>query len=332
MITEACERITWSGREALHLSAAGYEAIVVPSLGANAIVLQTEASGHRIDILRTPPDDLTLLNDPFAYGIPILFPANRVAGGEYSWDGVTYRFPRNYPNDVHIHGVLHNRAWPVDDFGTADGVAWACFSLDTETDVALQNHFPVPMRIRLKISLSERGLTHRFTVENKSEDKEIPIGLAYHTAFNVDFCGKSDGVRLHVPLLARCTDDPTDRLPNGQTTVLDSFEARLASPEGAPPLDAVVDYLYTARPGEPEAVLRDSRSGCEVVYRVGPENHYWILWNQTATEGFIAIEPQTWLSNAMHCASPVAQGAVLVPSGQAWSSECSVFVRAMREG
>ncbi len=331
MRAEGWEQIDWSGREAVRLFAAGYEAIVVPSLGANVIRLQTNLEGRTVDILRTPPDDLTLLKDPYAYGVPILFPSNRVAGGGYEWDGVRYRFPKNYPNDVHIHGVLHNRDWKNYKMGMEPGRAWIRLSLDTDRDEALRCHFPVSMAVHMEISLSGRGLTHRFTVENKSHDKEIPVGLAYHTAFRVDFCGGPGGVKLHVPLERRCSDDPVDRLPSGKTVPLSDFEARIALAEGANPLEEAVDALYTAKKDAPEAVFRDDIHGCEVVYHAGPENHFWILWNQTATEGFIAVEPQTWLSNAMNRPNPRENGAIFVPPGESWESECSIFARPVKE-
>lgn len=331
MRTAGWEQINWSGREGIRLFAAGYEAVVVPSLGANAISLKVNVGGNSLDILRTPPSDEALLEDPYAYGVPILFPANRVAGGGYHWAGVDYRFPKNYPNDVHIHGVLHNRDWPVYKAGAEDGRAWVEFTLDTDQDEALRAHFPVSMAIHLNICLSHMGLTHRFTVENKSSEQEIPVGLAYHTAFRVDFCAGLEDVKLHVPLLKRCTDDPVDRMPDGKTEPLNDFEARVAAKEGSNPLDSVVDALYTAQPGTAEAIFRDQANGCEVVYHAGPENHYWILWNKTATEGFIAVEPQTWLSNAMNRPEPKEDGAIIVAPGESWSGECSIFARAIKE-
>lgn len=331
MKSEGCQGMIWSGREALHLFAAGYEAIVVPSLGANVISLSTVIQGRTVDILRTPANAQTLLNDPYAYGIPILFPANRVAGGEYCWDGITYRFPRNYPNDVHIHGVLHNRQWPLESTGFSQGKAWARFTLDTEKDEALHSHFPLPMAIHLEISLSHQGLRHLFVVENKSKDKELPVGLAYHTAFRVDFCGKEQGVKLHVPILAHCTDDEINRLPNGKTEPLNDFERRMSSPDGCNPLEKMVDSLYTAIPGMPDAVLRDETNGCEVIYHAGGDHRYWIVWNQTTQERFIAVEPQTWLSNAMHCACPSDQGAIFILPGQSWSNSCNIYARPIKE-
>ena len=321
-----CKQIVWSGRDGYLLHASGYKAVVVPSLGANVVALYSEFEGHSLDILNTPADDKALIDDPYAYGVPVLFPANRVAGGSYCWDGVTYTFPQNYPNGVHIHGVLHNRPWPVQDCGTTQERAWIRLGMNTKVDAQLRSHFPIDMAISLEISVSPKGLTHLFTVTNDS-DRELPVGLASHTAFRVRFAGNPSAVRLSVPLLARCTEDGRDRLPDGRTAALDDFEQRIASARGAYPLEKAVDVLYTSVPGAHEAVLTDGELGCQVVYRVGEDDRYWILWNKTAREGFISVEPQTWLSDAMHLQSPGACGALFVQPHSCWSNECSIFVR-----
>ena len=324
---ENVTELIWQARKALLLLAAGYQALLVPSLGANVISLKAALDGRELDILRTPPNAETLLSDPYAYGIPVLFPANRVAGGYYECDGVRYEFPQNYPNGVHIHGVLHNREWPVTGYGAQAGRAWVRLTLSTQTDDALRSHFPIPMVIHLDISVSDEGLAHRFTVENHSADKRLPVGLAYHTAFRVAFDGDCDSVRLHVPITGRCTDDPTDRLPNGKTIALNDFESRIATPQGAWPMEEAVDYLYAAQPNASDMVMTDTRSGARVVYRADRCNHYWILWNKTATEGFIAVEPQTWLSNAMHFPHPQEQDAIFIQPGETWRSECRIFAQ-----
>lgn len=229
----SCKKEVWDGREALSISAAGYSALVVPSLGANVIYLTYTHQKNIVDILRTPPDSRTLLDDPYAYGIPILLPANRVGGGSYQWDGITYTFPQNYPNGVHIHGVLHGREWPVTDYGIINNkTAWVRLELDTAKDNDLRKHFPVDVVFRLDITLDSQGLLHTFTVCNNSSHA-FPVGLAYHTAFRVPFCQDAADTRLTIPIEARCVDSPADRLPSGETIALDDIEARLASPGGA---------------------------------------------------------------------------------------------------
>lgn len=318
--------MVWDGRPAIRLEAAGYEAVLVPSLGANVIRLCYHGEGEELDILRSPATAQELLENPYAYGVPILFPANRISGGQYEWEGVRYTFPQNYPNGVHIHGVLHNRAWPLPACTAGEGEARALFTLKTDEDAALREHFSQPVSIRLELILNENGLLHRFSVENRGS-AAFPVGLAYHTALRVPFCTGSGGVRLHVPLAARCTDDPIDRLPNGGHQPLDDFESRIATEQGAPPLEKRVDYLYTAKTPGGEAVLWDPHCSREVVYLAGAENRYWILWNQNAAEDFISVEPQTWLTNAMNRKDPALDGAIFVPPGETWSGDCRLYTR-----
>lgn len=325
----ACKQVFWDGREAFELTAGSYGALVVPSLGANVLRLWYDHGDQRFEILRTPLDAETLLGDPYAYGIPVLFPANRVADGFYEWEGVRYAFPQNYPNGVHIHGVLHNRPWTVAQSWHDASSAGIRMQLDTRTDEGLRRSFPVDVVFNLEIRLSKNGLAHLFTVENQSAHP-FPAGLAYHTAFNIPFCSSSTAgdVRISVPLKARCIDDPVNRLPAGETRDLDALEKRIASAEGAPPLEQILDYLYTARPDEPRlAVVRDIAAGWETVYTAGKDNQYWIIWNATGREGFVAIEPQTWLSNAMKQRNPVQFGAIFVHPGETWTNRTEIALR-----
>lgn len=317
----------WDGLEAVSLAAGGYRALVVPDLGANVIRLQHGVGAARLDLLRTPDGACTLREDPYAYGMPVLCPANRIAGGGYEYDGVSYRFPQNYPNGVHIHGVLHQTSWQVAALGQTHQEAWATFRVDTR-EQPLSDYYPVELEFELECRLSAGGMRQRFTCRNLSE-KTVPFGLAYHTALRVPFTkgGLAEDVRLSLPLAARCVDDPTDRLPSGKTAALTEYEQALASPQGADPLQGPMDFLYEAQPDTSDAVLRDLVTGREVVYRAGPDDHYWILWNKTATEGFIAVEPQTWLSNGIHLPEPERHGVLFLPPHSAWSGDTVLFVR-----
>ena len=328
-----CKQLLWNNREAFQLTAGSYGAWLIPSMGANVLRLWYDCDGQQFEILRTPINAETLLKDPYAYGIPVLFPANRVADGFYEWEGIRYEFPQNYPNGVHIHGVLHNRPWVVKRHWNDTNGAWVRLELNTSYDEGLRRSFPMDILICLEVGLLEKGLVHHFSVENRSEHS-LPIGLAYHTAFNVPFCCSSmaENVRISVPIKDRCVDDPTDRLPNGDTQELDELEKRFASAEGGAPLEKPIDYLYTANPDKtPIAILRDKTAGWEVTYTVGNDNKYWILWNASARERFIAIEPQTWMSNAMKQRNPKQFGAIILTPGGIWASRTEIALRPCRK-
>ena len=207
MDTEAI-RTVWDSREAVSLRAGQYEALVVPSLGANVLQLlyHDREQGRTLDILRTPDQAQTLLNDPYAYGIPVLFPANRIAGGCFTHDGITYRFPQNYPNGVHIHGVLHGYNWPLAEVRSSPNEAAAVLEASTD-DPRLRESFPIDLTIRLECILSRDGLLQRFILDNRSP-VTMPFGVAYHTAFRASL---NPWGRTPVPVGAYLYVQPGDR-------------------------------------------------------------------------------------------------------------------------
>lgn len=321
-----CRKTVWSEREALIMKTEKYEAMLVPSMGANVLRLYAYINGKTIDILHTPEHASDLLSNPFAYGIPVLFPANRVSGGSYTWDGITYSFPQNYPNHVHIHGVLHNREWPVESICVNDDSVAITLAISTENDEALHSHFPVNIKISLQITLDNNGLHHCFTLKNNS-DHVIPAGLAYHTSIRTDFGFGSSGIYLHVPLKEQCTESTVDRMPDEKTKPLDEYEKKIASEKGASPQEKAIDFLYTSKGRALDAIMRDESIGYEVVYHSDIDNFYWVLWNASGHEGFISVEPQTWLTNAVNSSDPVRNGAIFVAPHSSWTNTCSIYVR-----
>jgi galactose mutarotase-like enzyme len=64
-----------------------------------------------------------------------------------------------------------------------------------------------------------------------------------------------------------------------------------------------------------------------VAYTAGKENRYWIIWNDNAEKDFVAIEPQTWLTNAMKLPDPLKYGAIVMSRGETWVSATNIAVR-----
>lgn len=330
MNTTCSDKILWDGLDAVQLKAGAYEALIVPQLGANVIKLSYAADGRNFEIIRTPENARTLIDDPYAYGIPVLFPANRIKGGKYTYDSVTYRYPPNYPNDVHIHGVLHNNPWKIKSM-LCDGDKAVCTLMIRTCDSDLiSSCIPVDITFELENILSGQGLVQRFTVINHSEHI-FPFGLAYHTAFNVPFTQDRDPghIRLHLPIKGVCANDGPDQIPTGRIEALSEFEKDIAGVNGAMPLSEVLDNLYLGEENEREAVFKDLKYGREVVYRAGDDFKYWIIWNKTAKEGFTAVEPQTWLSNILCMDTDLYEkyGVILVHPGKSWTGDTKIFVR-----
>ena len=85
--------VDFHGLRAVEFSKGDYTALVIPEIGANLVRLCHTGLGA--EILRTPAADEieTFRRRPQVFGMPLLFPPNRIADGRYEFDGRTYRFP-----------------------------------------------------------------------------------------------------------------------------------------------------------------------------------------------------------------------------------------------
>lgn len=330
MNTTCSDRIAWDNLDAVQLKAGGYEALIIPQLGANVIKLSYAADGRNFEIIRTPENAQTLIDDPYAYGIPVLFPANRIKGGKYTYDSVTYQYPTNYPNNVHIHGVLHNNPWKIKSMSCDGDTATCSLTIRTYDNAFIKSCIPIDITFELENVLSEKGLLQRFTVVNHS-DHIFPFGLAYHTTFNVPFTADKDPghIRLHLPIKGVCANDGPDQIPSGEIGTLSAFERDIAGIDGAMPLSEVLDNLYLGEEKDKEAVFKDLKHDKDIVYRAGMDFNYWIIWNKTAKEGFAAVEPQTWLSNVLCMDTDLYEkyGVIFVQPGKSWTGDTQIFVR-----
>lgn len=107
----SCE---WHGTQAVEFTKRDYTALLVPSVGANLVRLAHTRLG--VEVLRTPSEREhdEFLRHPHVYGVPILFPPNRIADGRFRFDGREYRFPITRPeeNNYH-HGILKSQPFAV---------------------------------------------------------------------------------------------------------------------------------------------------------------------------------------------------------------------------
>ncbi len=77
-------KTTWLGYDALEMEAGGYQAMLIPAQGANLVKLVNKEKN--LNILRTPQeeDKEAFAERPQLFGLPILFPPNRIEDGTYS--------------------------------------------------------------------------------------------------------------------------------------------------------------------------------------------------------------------------------------------------------
>ncbi len=257
-------------------------AMINLSRGANCIALTHSTYGA--DILRQP--NYEALDNPYLYGMPILFPVNRISGGSFSFDGRTYHFPVNEPKTgCALHGSLHESAFEVTEQSENH---ITCLYASSQTE-----DFPHDFEVELAYILTENGLTQKTTVRNKS-DTRMPVFLGFHTTFNVPFIkeGKTEDVRI----LAEVGDffeRDTNYLPTG--TILPEDAVTEAFRKGDYISNERLSRHYKAT-GKGALVLTDIKHGIKLEYSGSENLPFRLIYSEGS--GFICLEPQTCLANA----------------------------------
>ncbi|MDD3334079.1 MAG: aldose 1-epimerase [Eubacteriales bacterium] len=276
----------WQGLPTVRIEDERYEAIILPTYGANCVSLIHKASG--ISMLRTPPNAEALCASPNVYGLPILFPPNRIRDGVFHFDGRTYTFPINEPKrHHHLHGVLSSTAFTETEQGAFEYRA-------TQAQPYLS--FPHVFTVTRRYCLTPEGLRHTIAVRNDSE-LPMPLGIGVHAAWNVP----APNWRLHMDVRKQWLVDERI-LPTGETA------------EDTPQLTGLREG--TLRPEEQAlSALLELNS-----HTVTLENGVWqmtcewgsafpfvMLWNGGGHSGFVCPEPQSWLVDAPNLSLPASQ-------------------------
>lgn len=102
------EKINFNGIPAVHFTAGGYEAVMVPSVGANVVKLKHTATG--IEILRTPDaEEMENFKERHQFTVAPALPPNRIADGTYTFEGRKYQYPITYSDTKHSPPRYHQK-------------------------------------------------------------------------------------------------------------------------------------------------------------------------------------------------------------------------------
>ncbi len=338
-------RGTYGGLDSLAVRAGPYEATVLPSYGGHLVALRHAAGGLRL--LREPlaagGGDLSrYLADPVPYGLPLLFPPNRIGDGTFTFAGQTYRFPVNEPAlHNHLHGFFANVAWDVvESAATADSARVVLRYVLREGDPVF-GVFPHRMTLELDDELSAGGLRQEVRVHNDG-DRPLPLLVGFHTALMVPFDPQSTASDCTVAVNLGEQWELSDRkLPTGRTMPRDAMAEAIAG-GGGDPFAHPIDALFSAAPGDGrgdgpgdglghgpnECRVEDRRTGRRLLYRTDRAYRAWMLWNRDARSGFFCPEPMTCLVNAPNLALPASRtGLRALGPGESWAAVSSISVK-----
>ena len=162
----------------------------------------------------------------------------------------------------------------------------------------------------------------------------MPMGIGYHTAFNIPFHpeSKAEDYKLIVSIGEKW--ELTDRtIPTGNFIPLNKLEQELRS-QGIAPQGAAFEGHYTAKTIKMNnadfngAIIEDQSKNLRVVYETDKEYKYWVIWNDKGDTGFICPEPQTWAINAPNLKLPdEVTGFKMLSPGEVWAATTKIYVQ-----
>ncbi|MBT2645677.1 aldose 1-epimerase [Bacillus sp. ISL-34] len=292
-MTGYIEDITFLNEKAIKFGNEKVEAILAPSLGSNLLSLKYKHMD--IEVLRTPVSVEEYKKAPILYGMPILFPPNRIEDGQFTYKGTVYRFPVNETEKFnHIHGFLHDKPWQVCK-KEVNGEEIVINTEFSSRDFDLKGSFPQNITVNMSLSLRAETLDIQLEITNK-DIEPFPWGAGYHTVFNFPFGsgGKLEDCRISLPVNKHWELNERS-LPTGAIhETANTLELQNGFSLEGRQFDDLFGY-DEERSLENECILTDQQAGIQVIYHGDQHFKFWVLFNQ---EGFVCPEPYTWVTNA----------------------------------
>ncbi|SFU45317.1 aldose 1-epimerase [Alicyclobacillus macrosporangiidus] len=323
------EECGYLGLRAIRLTAGSYQAVVLPDIGANLISFRDIDRG--LSFLREPtPDEMPVfLTTPTTWGIPVLFPPNRIEDGTFTIGNMTYHFPINEESrQNHLHGFLHNTPWTVEDSGRLEGEAFVRLAVHVDETHPAYQIFPHPFQFTLEYRVTCTGLRQTADVVNLGH-WPMPFMLGFHTAIRIPFSPLStERDYVFTATIGRRWELNHRMLPTGACQTLNGGEARISG-EGIYPFFEPMDNHYTASPqnGRNYVTVTDKRFNLRLVYDAGLRYRHWMIWNNNAEGRFFCPEPQTNLVNAPNApVPPDASGLLMLSPGERWTETSILYV------
>ncbi|WP_134704523.1 aldose 1-epimerase [Ammoniphilus sp. YIM 78166] len=317
------------GEKAITLSHGNYRATLLPDCGGNLISFVDTEAGYQF--LREPQaeDMEDFKSNPFAYGIPVLFPPNRMEDGRFSFEGKVYRLPINEEaRNNHLHGFFYAVPWQVVKTEASPQESFVMIAQQVTESHPAYAYFPHTFTLSMRFSLSDDGLRQDVQVINQGSSP-MPCLLGFHTAINAPFATGSTLEDMEFTLTIGDRWEVNDRmLPTGKIQPMSEQEMRIKG-EGVSPYFTRLDNHYSAEPvkGKNQMVLTDKRKNVRLVYDAGLQYKHWMIWNRDAVSGFFCPEPQTCMVNTPNLSLPIeTTGMIVLGPEETWQETSRIYV------
>lgn len=325
--TNSGHQVAFEGTDVYLHDATGAMARIQVASGNNVCDYRVPVPGRAtpVEVLVTPD-----ASGGYSYGNPILFPfPNRVKGGTYTFEGVTYHLDVNETaRGNHIHGLVNRRPWVTEAVGTDDvRGAWHRASVDLGTDPEIQRQYPFGAKITVTTSLRGAVLAQVTVVENLGSGR-LPMGYGIHPWFPVTLgATPREASRVRVPGSAIWELDslvPTGNLTHVAGTELDLREwPAIATRE--------LDHVYTAverrDDGWTEAGVIYPDENLRLLLEASPQFREWVIF-APPFRPVVCLEPYTGTTNAVNLQNEgIDAGLVVIEPGGSWTGEVRFSLR-----
>ena len=260
-----------------------YTAKINLSRGANCFSIRK----NDFKILREP-DYSSELDNPYLYGMPILFPVNRISEGVFEFEGRKYIFDINEPEtNCHLHGKLHTSEFKV-IYKTDNKIVCSYRPSSDDPYVQVGHDYSV----EIEYALYEDGFHQYVTVENLS-NKNMPVMLGFHTTFNTLFAnGINDEIFVYADISEEYERNMKTYLPTGKILEFDDVSVSLE--KGCfKPFDGYISRHYKASPNG-KMIIYDRNNNLSIIYENDEKYQFRLIFNRGE---YICLEPQNCMAD-----------------------------------
>ncbi len=287
---------------------------VAPAAGCNVFSIRVNG----VEYLRVPDDRSKIPG--VGYGTPILYPTpNRVRGGQFTFDGTTFRFQKNSRGNF-IHGLVHSVPWKVVEVQPSNDKSRLVAELQFTSDNSLYQKFPLEHTVRVTVTVTEGKVQWDYLVDNTSGRKAVPFGFALHPYFV--YQGERAQTFMQVP--ATHWMEAENLLPSGRLIPVGESRFDLRQPTSLAGMN-LDDVFFGMSPASP--VVVDFRDRKRRITLAGSEE-FTHLVVFTPDRPYFCVENQTCSTDAHNLANAGKQEAAhLQACGPGQSMTGSVWYR-----
>lgn len=266
---------------------------VVPAIGCNIVSYRC---GER-EWIAGPPSLQYLRESPTRYGVPILFPPNRIRHAVYEWNGQRYILPAN-AGTHHMHGPIASMAWEVLNIEHDEhaGCSISC-RLAWRERGELRDYPDYPIDLTWRLELKEGIAAITLTIRNDSHWEQVPVAAGFHPYFAL----RGSDASLHVPAAEEWLIGE-DRFPTGKHGESD-FCRQLR--EGFDPGRLGEGYrLVRLEDGESCCAVKDRSTGEELLLMTDKELPFLVVFRPMNAIQTVSLEPYSCVTDAFNREEP----------------------------